>query len=91
MRQHEHDARHLHEGHASIRMVEFDVVAQSRSVADLLRANLEDAEEQHRAAGRRARKAQKRYETLTLVVESWEELMADYERSTAAASLGRRN
>ena len=91
MRQHEYVPSDPHDAHPSIRMVEFDLVSQARSAAELLRANLEDAEEQQRAAGRRARKAQKRFETLSLVVESWEELMADYERSEASVALSRRN
>lgn len=79
------------EGSAPLRMADFDLVARARSPEDLLRGYLEDAEEQQRTAGRRARKAQKRFETLSLVVESWEELVADYERTHVSSAAASRN
>jgi hypothetical protein len=73
------------------RMVEFDLVTGKRSVAELLRDSLEDAESQLRLERRRARRAERRAEDLSRAVRNWQEMIEDYERATASTIEDRRN
>jgi hypothetical protein len=65
---------------AEFRVAEFDAVAASRSVAEVLRDNLEDAQAQLRLGQRLARRAERRVADLTRAVENWRDLLDDYER-----------
>jgi hypothetical protein len=73
------------------RMKEFDAAAASRTIADVLRANLEDAEAQLRVGRRMARRAQRRVADLDRAVQNWQELIEDYERATGSSREQRRN
>ena len=73
------------------RMAEFDAALASRTVADVLAANLADAETQLRSARRRARLAQRRADDLDRAVHNWHELIEDYERLTGTAVQQRTN
>jgi hypothetical protein len=64
------------------RMAEFDAIAASRTIADVLQANLESAEAQYRVVEQRARHAQIRAEDLRRAVQNWHSLIDDYERAT---------
>ncbi len=72
-------------------MTEFDAVAESRSVAELLRDNLESAEAQLRIQQERAQRAQQRAQDLFRAVNNWHELIEDYERATSSSLADRRN
>jgi hypothetical protein len=67
------------------RMEEFDAVAAERSIAEVLRANLESAEAQLRLGRRRARRAQRRADELDRAVHNWHELIHEYEQATKSA------
>jgi hypothetical protein len=73
------------------RMEEFEAVAEGRSVADVLRANLESAEAQLRLSRRRARRAQRRADELDRAVHNWHEMLHDYEHATNSAPDARQN
>jgi hypothetical protein len=73
------------------RMSEFERVAASRSVSEILRANLEDAENQLQHERARAQRAQARADRLARAVENWHELVEDYERVTGSSLAERRN
>ena len=73
------------------RVSEFDEVAQSWSIGEVLRANLESAEAQLRLEQRRARRAERRVKDLWRAVDNWHELIADYEQATNSAMDDRRN
>ena len=73
------------------RMTEFDAVAEARSVAELLRDNLESAETQLRIQQERAQRAQQRAQDLFRAVNNWHELIEDYERATSSSVEDRRN
>jgi hypothetical protein len=73
------------------RMQEFDAAAAARTIADVLRANLEDAEAQLRAGRRVARRAQRRVTDLDRAVQNWQDLIDDYERATGSSLEQRRN
>ncbi len=62
------------------RVAEFDAVAGSRSVAEVLRDNLRDAESQLRLQQRTARRAERRVVDLNRAVDNWRDLLDDYER-----------
>jgi hypothetical protein len=68
--------------HDVFRMTEFDAVAGERSVAEVLRANLENAEAQLAVLERRAERARRYADDLGQAVRNWHELIADYERAT---------
>ncbi|MGZ6995072.1 MAG: hypothetical protein ACXVIM_07655 [Acidimicrobiia bacterium] len=72
-------------------MSEFDDVLDTRSVAEVLRVNLENAEAQLRLEQRRARRAQQRVHDLGRAVESWHALIAEYEQATSSSAADRRN
>jgi hypothetical protein len=74
-----------------IRMSEFDEAAASRSAADILRDNLENAQAQLRLQRRLARRAQRRVQDLDRAVENWQDLIDDYERVTGSTIDARRN
>jgi hypothetical protein len=63
-------------------MTEFDAVANDRSVAEVLRTNLENAEAQLAVVERRAERARRRADDLSRAVRNWHELIDDYERTT---------
>ena len=65
------------------RMPEFDTVTNQRTVGDILRDSLEDAEAQLRLERRRARRAERRAQDLARAVSNWHELIEEYERSTS--------
>jgi hypothetical protein len=73
------------------RMEEFDAVAAERSIAEVLRANLESAEAQLRLSRRRARRAQRRADELDRAVHNWHELIHEYEQATKSAPDHRMN
>jgi hypothetical protein len=75
----------------TIRMAEFDEVAASRSVGDILRDNLESAQAQLRLEQRLAGRAERRVLDLRQAVENWHELIDDYERITGSTLDARRN
>jgi len=77
--------------HNLYRFREFDAVAEERSVADILRARLEDAEAQLRVERRRARRAERRAKDLARAVNNWYELIEDFERTTNTTFDLRRN
>jgi hypothetical protein len=66
---------------ALFRMPEFDTVTNERTVGDILRDSLEDAEAQLRLERRRARRAERRARDLARAVNNWHDLIDDYERS----------
>jgi hypothetical protein len=72
-------------------MSEFDAVAETRSVAEVLRDNLESAETQLRHAKRRVQRAQQRAQDLFRAVNNWHELIEDYELATQSTPDDRRN
>jgi hypothetical protein len=72
-------------------MEEFDAIAASRTIADVLRANLEDAEAQLRFGQREARRAQRRVADLDRAVQNWQDMVDDYERATGSSLDQRRN
>jgi hypothetical protein len=72
-------------------MSEFDAVAGSRSVADVLRDSLENAEAQLRLERRRARRAERRVNDLTRAVDNWRDLIDDYDRIARSTPDNRRN
>jgi hypothetical protein len=72
-------------------MSEFDAVADARSVAEILRDNLECAEAQLRIVRRRAERAQQRAQDLFRAVNNWHELIEDYELATGTTVGDRRN
>jgi hypothetical protein len=63
------------------RMPEFDSEHRQRSVGDILRDSLEDAEAQLRLQRRRARRAEQRTRDLDRAVNNWHEMIEEYERS----------
>jgi hypothetical protein len=73
------------------RMEEFDAVAASRTIADVLQANLEDARAQLRFERREARRAERRVADLDRAVQNWQDLIDDYERATGSSLEQRRN
>jgi hypothetical protein len=73
------------------RMAEFDAIAASRTIADVLRANLESAEAQCQVLERRARLAQRRAEDLRRAVRNWHDVIDDYERATNTTVETRQN
>jgi hypothetical protein len=84
-------AAHGSEHRAVFRMQEFDAAAATRTIADVLRANLEDAEAQLRVGRRVARRAQRRVTDLDRAVQNWQDLIDDYERATGSSMENRRN
>jgi hypothetical protein len=72
-------------------MSEFDAVADARSVAELLRDNLDCAENQLRIQRRRAERAQQRAQDLFRAVNNWHELIEDYELATHTKVEDRQN
>jgi cob(I)alamin adenosyltransferase len=74
------DSAHTVPPVACFEMAEFDAVAASRPVAEVLRANLEDAEAQLRFERRLARRAERRVNEVAQAVENWRHLIDDYER-----------
>lgn len=74
-----------------LRMAEFDQASDARSVGELMHAYLEDARAQLRAEQRLARRAERRAHDLTRAVESWQDLIDDYERVTRSTPYERRN
>jgi hypothetical protein len=77
--------------HDVFRMTEFDAIAATRSIGEVLQANLESAEAQLRVVQRKARLAQRRAEDLDRAVRNWHELIEDYERATGSALESRQN
>jgi hypothetical protein len=73
------------------RMPEFDTVNGQRSVGDMLRDSLEDAETQLRFERRRARRAERRAQDLVRAVNNWHEMIEDYERTAKSPIEQRRN
>lgn len=53
-----------------------------RTQLELLRTNLDDAEDQLRRAQRRLDRAQRRVRNLEVAVQSWRVLLAQYEHAT---------
>jgi hypothetical protein len=72
-------------------MEEFDAITASRTIGEVLRASLEDAEDQLRIGRRRALRALQRVEDLDRAVQNWHELIADYEQTTGSTIEHRRN
>lgn len=60
-----------------------------RSQLELLRTNLDDAEDQLRRAQRRLDRAQRRVRNLEVAVQSWRVLLAQYEHASGQSVNGR--
>ena len=56
-----------------------------RTQTELLRSNLDDAEDQLRRAQRRLDRAQRRVRNLEVAVQSWRVLLAQYEHASGLA------